>query len=148
MNPELVIADEPISALDVSIRAQVLNLLTDLQKQYGLTYLFIAHDLSIMRFITNRLGVLYKGQIVELGDTETVFRHALHPYTKALISAIPQPDPATERTKKVYRYDPSVHHYEKDKPVWVEIEPEHFVLGNQEELEQYRKDLAAFTDQY
>ncbi|MBP3728734.1 MAG: ATP-binding cassette domain-containing protein [Lachnospiraceae bacterium] len=141
MNPELVIADEPISALDVSIRAQVLNLLMELQKEYGLTYLFIAHDLSIMRFITNRLGVIYKGRIVELGDTEKVFRHALHPYTKALISAIPQPDPLTERDKLVYKYDPGVHHYETDQPDWVEIEEEHFVLANQEELEQYRRQL-------
>ncbi len=146
MNPELVIADEPISALDVSIRAQVLNLLMELQKQYGLTYLFIAHDLSIMRFITNRLGVIYKGQIVELGETELVFQHALHPYTKALISAIPQPDPLTEREKIVYRYDPSVHHYETDKPKWVEIEPKHYVLANEAELAEYRKQLAAMQD--
>ncbi len=142
MNPELVIADEPISALDVSIRAQVLNLLMDLQKQYGLTYLFIAHDLSIMRFITNRLGVIYKGRIVELGETEKVFRHALHPYTRALISAIPQPDPLTERDKTVFRYDPSVHHYENDPPKWSEIEEDHFVLANEAELEDYRTQLA------
>ena len=141
MNPELVIADEPISALDVSIRAQVLNLLMELQKQYGLTYLFIAHDLSIMRFITNRLGVIYKGQIVELGETEKVFTHALHPYTRALISAIPQPDPLTERDKVVYRYDPSVHHYENDPPKWTEIEPEHYVLANEEEIASYREML-------
>ncbi len=142
MNPELVIADEPISALDVSIRAQVLNLLSELQQQYGLTYLFIAHDLSIMRFITNRLGVIYKGQIVELGDTEKVFQHALHPYTKALISAIPQPDPPKERDRIVLKYDPSVHDYSKDKPKWVEIEPDHFVLGNEEELAKYRAEIA------
>ena len=137
MNPELVIADEPISALDVSIRAQVLNLLMELQKQYGLTYLFIAHDLSIMRFITNRLGVIYKGVIVEMGDTEKIFRNAVHPYTKALISAIPQPDPLTERNKRVYRYDPSVHHYENDPPVWTEIEADHFALINGEEKKEY-----------
>ena len=140
MNPELVIADEPISALDVSIRAQVLNLLTDLQKQYGLTYLFIAHDLSIMRFITNRLGVIYKGKIVEMGDTEKVFRNAVHPYTRALLSAIPQPDPLTERGKTVYRYDPSVHHYENDPPVWTEIEEDHFALINGEEREALGKE--------
>ena len=142
MNPELVIADEPISALDVSIRAQVLNLLMDLQKQYGLTYLFIAHDLSIMRFITNRLGVIYKGRIVEMGDTEKVFRHALHPYTRALISAIPQPDPITERDKITYRYDPSVHHYEHSEPKLTEIEPDHLVLADEKEAEEYRKALA------
>lgn len=100
MHPELIIADEPISALDVSIRAQVLNLLSDLQKEYGLTYLFIAHDLSIMRFITNRLAVIHKGRIVELSETEKLFAHPLHPYTKSLLSAIPQPDPLSERAKK------------------------------------------------
>ncbi len=131
MNPELVIADEPISALDVSIRAQVLNLLMELQKQYGLTYLFIAHDLSIMRFITNRLGVIYKGVIVEMGDTEKIFQNAVHPYTRALISAIPQPDPLTERNKRVYRYDPD------DPPVWTEIEEDHFALINGVEKRAY-----------
>ncbi len=147
MNPELIIADEPISALDVSIRAQVLNLLTALQRQYGLTYLFIAHDLSIMRFITNRLGVIYKGRIVELGETETVFRHALHPYTKALISAIPQPDPLTERDRITRRYDPSVHRYDQFPPSLIEIGPEHWVLANEEEAEQYRRELAESRDQ-
>ena len=146
MNPELVIADEPISALDVSIRAQVLNLLMELQQQYGLTYLFIAHDLSIMRFITNRLGVIYKGKIVELGETETVFRHALHPYTKALISAIPQPDPLTERDRITTSYAPSIHHYEQDPPALTEIEPGHFVMANQPELEAYRAQLRAMAD--
>ena len=141
MNPELIIADEPISALDVSIRAQVLNLLMELQKQYGLTYLFIAHDLSIMRFITNRLGVIYKGVIVEMGDTEKIFRNAVHPYTKALISAIPQPDPLTERDKQVYRYDPSVHHYFNDPPVWTEIEEDHYALINGEEKREYEESL-------
>jgi oligopeptide transport system ATP-binding protein len=141
MNPELVIADEPISALDVSIRAQVLNLLMDLQRQYGLTYLFIAHDLSIMRFITNRLAVIYKGQIVELGETEKVFQHALHPYTKALISAIPQPDPLSERNRTVLQYDPSVHDYTVDKPVWTEIEEGHWVLANEAEQAAYRAEI-------
>ena len=136
MNPELIIADEPISALDVSIRAQVLNLMMELQKQYGLTYLFIAHDLSIMRFITNRLGVIYKGKIVEMGDTEKIFLHAVHPYTRALISAIPQPDPMTERGKSVFRYDPSVHHYENDPPEWTKIEDDHYALINREEYER------------
>lgn len=142
MHPELVIADEPISALDVSIRAQVLNLLSQLQKEYGLTYLFIAHDLSIMRFITNRLAVIHKGEIVELSDTEKLFEHPLHPYTKSLISAIPQPDPLTEKGKKAMRYDPSCHDYTSDKPVWTEIEDGHYVLGNQKELEEYRKEIA------
>jgi len=141
MRPKLIIADEPISALDVSIRAQVLNLLNDLQKQYGLTYLFIAHDLSIMRFITNRLAVFHKGEFVEMGDTEVVFNHPLHPYTKALMSAIPQPDPLTEKTKTHLAYDSSVHDYKNNPPHWEEIEPHHFVLANGEEIEKYRKEL-------
>lgn len=141
MHPELIIADEPISALDVSIRAQVLNLLSDLQDNYGLTYLFIAHDLSVMRFITDRLAVIYKGSIVELAETEKLFQHPLHPYTKALLSAIPQPDPLRERNKKVFVYDPSCHNYEKDKPEWIEIEENHFILANHEECDSYRKEL-------
>ena len=139
MNPQFIIADEPISALDVSIRAQVL--LMDLQKERGLTYLFIAHDLSIMRFITNRLAVIYKGRIVELGETETIFRHPLHPYTKALLSAIPQPDPLTEPDRVPLVYDPACHHYETDPPQWLEVEPEHFVLANREEFQEYQKEL-------
>ena len=142
MHPELIIADEPISALDVSIRAQVLNLLSDLQKEYGLTYLFIAHDLSIMRFITNRLAVIHKGRIVELSETEKLFAHPLHPYTKSLLSAIPQPDPLSERGKKTLPYDPACHDYSVDKPEWLELEDGHFVLANNKEAEQYRKELA------
>ncbi len=141
MNPELIIADEPISALDVSIRAQVLNLMSRLQKERGLTYLFIAHDLSIMRFITDRLAVIHKGHIVELAETEKLFAHPLHPYTAALLSAIPQPDPLAERKKKVLVYDPACHHYEIHKPDWVEIEPGHFVQASEEELEIYRERL-------
>ena len=142
MHPELIIADEPISALDVSIRAQVLNLLSDLQKEYGLTYLFIAHDLSIMRFITNRLAVIHKGRIVELSETEKLFAHPLHPYTKSLLSAIPQPDPLSEKGKKALPYDPACHDYSLDKPEWLELEDGHFVLANNKEAEQYRKELA------
>lgn len=143
MEPELIVADEPISALDVSIRAQVLNLLSNLQKKNGLTYLFIAHDLSIVRFITDRLAVIHKGHIVEMAETEALFRHPLHPYTRALLSAIPQPDPAYERTKKVIIYDPSVHDYSQDPPRWVEIDVGHFVLCNQREQEAYQKRLTA-----
>ncbi len=133
MQPELIIADEPILALDVSIRAQVLNLLADLQAEYGLTYLFIAHDLSVMRYITNRLAVIHKGRLVELAKTEQLFEHPLHPYTKALLSAIPQPDPLVERERTVLTYDPSCHHYENDAPEWMELEKDHFVLANEEE---------------
>ena len=143
MQPELIIADEPISALDVSIRAQVLNLLADLQAEYGLTYLFIAHDLSVMRYITNRLAVIHKGRLVELAKTEQLFEHPLHPYTKALLSAIPQPDPLVERERTVLTYDPSCHHYENDAPEWIELEKNHFVLANDEEAAQYRKEVKA-----
>ena len=141
MEPDFIIADEPISALDVSIRAQVLNLLSELQKKRGLTYLFIAHDLSVMRFISDRIAVIHKGVIVELAQTEKLFAHPLHPYTRALLSAIPMPDPESEREKVLEIYDPDVHDYSVDKPEWVEIEPEHFVLGNNSELDEYRKKL-------
>ena len=141
MEPEFIIADEPISALDVSIRAQVLNLMSKLQKERGLTYLFIAHDLSVMRFICDRIAVIHKGVIVELSETEKLFAHPLHPYTRALLSAIPMPDPESEREKMLEVYDPSCHHYETDKPVWTEIEPGHFIMANQEELAEYRKQL-------
>ena len=141
MEPEFIIADEPISALDVSIRAQVLNLMSKLQKERGLTYLFIAHDLSVMRFICDRIAVIHKGVIVELSETEKLFAHPLHPYTRALLSAIPMPDPESEREKVLEVYDPSCHHYETDKPVWTEIEPGHFIMANQEELAEYRKRL-------
>lgn len=143
MQPEFVVADEPISALDVSIRAQVLNLLNDLQKSRGLTYLFIAHDLSVVRFISDRIAVIHKGRIVELAEAEELFLHPLHPYTKALLSAVPIPDPQLEKKKKLLVYDPSMHDYSKDGPEWVEILPGHFVYGNQKEIEQYRKEANA-----
>lgn len=139
MEPEFIIADEPISALDVSIRAQVLNLLTELQQQNNLTYLFIAHDLSIVRFVTNRTAVIYKGNIVELAETEKLFSNPLHPYTRALLSAVPEPNPYKEKNKVVEIYDPSQHRYEENPPSFVEIEEGHFVLGNEEEIAQYRK---------
>lgn len=141
MQPEFIIADEPISALDVSIRAQVLNLLGELQKKRALTYLFISHDLSVMRFICDRIAVIHLGHLVELAETEKLFRHPLHPYTRALLSAVPQPDPISEKHKVLTVYDPSMHDYSVDKPVWTEIEPGHFVLGNQKELEEYRGKL-------
>ena len=141
MQPEFIVADEPISALDVSIRAQVLNLLNELKKKRGLTYLFIAHDLSVVRFISDRIAVIHKGEIVELAETEELFRHPLHPYTKSLLSAVPNPNPYMERQKKLIVYDPSVHDYTKDLPTWEEILPGHFILGNQREIDGYRKEL-------
>jgi len=134
MKPDFIIADEPISALDVSIRAQVLNLMSQLQKKRGLTYLFISHDLSVMRFICDRIAVIHKGLLVELADTETLFRHPLHPYTRALLSAVPMPNPAYEKQKVPLVYNEAVHDYSVDQPRWVEVEPNHFVLGNEKEL--------------
>ena len=142
MEPDFIIADEPISALDVSIRAQVLNLLADLQQARGLTYLFVAHDLSVVRFICDRIAVIHKGKIVELAESEELFAHPFHPYTQALLSAIPQPDPVAERKKKLLVYDPACHRYgEGNQPAWEEVCPGHFVLASQEELEKYRKQL-------
>lgn len=141
MEPELVIADEPISALDVSIRAQVINLLAQLQKQKGLTYLFIAHDLSVVRFISDRIAVIYKGNIVELAESEKLFAHPLHPYTRSLLSAIPTPNPRVEKEKVIEIYDPKNSHFDYDlnPPKWVEVETEHFILANDRELETYYK---------
>ena len=138
MEPELVIADEPISALDVSIRAQVLNLMKKFQKERGITYLFIAHDLSVVRFISDRIGVIYKGDIVEIADAEELFDFPMHPYTRSLISAIPIPDPRLEKNKILFTYDPSVHDYSEDKPALVDIGNNHFVFGNTKEIEAYK----------
>ena len=138
MEPELVVADEPISALDVSIRAQVLNLLKKFQQEQGTTYLFIAHDLSIVRFISDRIGVIYKGDIVEIAEAEELFNFPLHPYTKSLISAIPIPDPQLEKNKVLFTYDPSVHDYSEDKPEMVDIGHNHFIYGNKKEIEAYK----------
>lgn len=139
MKPEFIIADEPISALDVSIRAQVLNLLSTLQKKLSLTYLFISHDLSVMRFICDRIAVIHKGHIVELADTETLFRNPLHPYTQALLSAIPQPNPDFEKHKKLVIYNPEMHQYETDRPQFIEIEPKHFVFCNKQEAVDFKR---------
>ena len=141
MQPEFIVADEPISALDVSIRAQVLNLMNELKKERGLTYMFIAHDLSVVRFISDRIAVIHKGRIVELAESEELFRHPLHPYTKALLSAVPNPNPYIEKQKNLLVYDPSCHDYSVDKPQWVEILKDHFVYGNERELDRYRKEI-------
>ena len=142
MEPQFIIADEPISALDVSIRAQVLNLMSSLQDTRDLTYLFIAHDLSVVRFISDRIGVIYRGKLMELAPSEELFAHPLHPYTRARLSAIPMPNPITERNKKVLIYDPTAHNYTAEDPaLWEELEPGHFVRGSRRELEEYRKRL-------
>jgi len=138
MEPELVVADEPISALDVSIRAQVLNLMKKFQEEKGLTYLFIAHDLSVVRFISDRIGVIYKGRIVEVAEAEELFNFPLHPYTHSLISAIPIPDPKLEKNKVLFTYDSSIHDYSEDKPEFVCIGHDHYVYGNKKEIEEYK----------
>ena len=134
LNPSLIIADEPISALDVSVRAQVLNLLARLQKERELTYLFIAHDLSSVRFICDRIAVIRKGRILELAGSEQLFANPVHPYTKALLSAVPIPDPVDERNRNLLVYNPSEYNYDGDSPVWTEVEPGHFVYANRAEL--------------
>lgn len=138
MQPELVVADEPISALDVSIRAQVLNLMKKFQQERGTTYLFIAHDLSIVRFISDRIGVIYKGDIVEIAEADELFNYPLHPYTRSLLSAIPIPDPKLEKHKELFTYDPSVHDYSTEKPVLTDIGHNHFVFGSSSEIEAYK----------
>ncbi len=142
MGPEMVIADEPISALDVSIRAQVLNLIKQFQQENKMTVLFIAHDLSVVRYISDRIAVINSGKIVELADANRLFEAPLHPYTKALLSAVPIPDPRIESKKKIVVYSPDMHHYsEEDMPDFYEIEPNHFVRANKAELEKYKEDL-------
>ena len=138
MEPELVVADEPISALDVSIRAQVLNLMKKFQEERDVTYLFIAHDLSIVRFISDRIGVIYKGNIVEIATAEELFDYPLHPYTHSLISAVPIPDPMLEKNKVLYTYDPSIHDYSEDQPELVNIGHDHYVYGNKKEIAEYK----------
>lgn len=142
MEPEFVIADEPISALDMSIRAQVLNLIKEFQKEDNLTVLFIAHDLSVVKYISDRIAVIYAGKIVELATSERLFAAALHPYTKSLLSAVPIPDPQIERKKKIVTYNPVMHRYSTTNvPELVEIEPGHFVRASERELKEYKEEL-------
>ena len=143
MNPELIIADEPVSALDVSIKAQVINLLNDLRKELGLTVLFVAHDLSIVRWFSDRIAVMYKGKILELAESEELFNHPLHPYTKALLSAIPLPDPDAEKKRERIIYNPASHDYSKESPAFTEIKEGHFVMASPAELERYRNEISS-----
>ena len=144
INPEVIIADEPISALDVSIRAQVLNLIKEFQKERQMTVVFIAHDLSVVKYISDRIGVIYGGRLVELAEANRLFEMPLHPYTKSLLSAVPIPDPKVERHKKVITYNPMDHHYRwDDVPDFYEVEPGHFVRCNLKELEEYKKTVAS-----
>ena len=143
MNPKLLICDEPISALDVSIRAQIINLLNELKEEMDLSMLFIAHDLSVVKYFCDRIAVMYFGEIVELTTSDELFKHPLHPYTKSLLSAIPKPNPLTEKERVRIVYNPhEVHDYSVDKPSFVEIRPGHFILANKAEIEKYNEEMA------
>ena len=142
MNPSFLICDEPISALDVSIRAQIINLLNELKEEMGLTIMFIAHDLSVVKYFCDRIAVMYFGEMVELTTSEELFKHPLHPYTKALLSAIPKPDPLSEKSRQRIVYNPMTSHdYSKEKPTFQEVVPGHFILANSEEMEKYRQEI-------
>lgn len=144
LNPELIIADEPISALDVSIQAQVINLLNNLREQLGLTILFIAHDLSVVKYFSDRIGVMYFGKLVEVASSDELFEHPLHPYTKSLLSAIPLPDPEYEKGRKRIVYNPIAEHdYSVDKPAMREILPGHMIYCNDAEFEKYKAEIEA-----
>ena len=140
MNPEFLVCDEPVSALDVSIQAQVINLLNDLKNEMNLSILFIAHDLSVVKYFCDRIAVMYFGNMVELADSDELFKHPLHPYTEALLSAIPKPDPLYEKNRVRKVYDPSkTHDYSVDKPSFREVLPGHFVLCNDAEEQAYQQ---------
>lgn len=144
MNPDMIIADEPVSALDVSVQAQVINLLNELREKMGLTILFIAHDLSVVKYFSDRIGVMYYGNMVELASSDQLFKNPLHPYTKSLLSAIPLPDPVYEKQRQRIVYNSlSEHDYSVDKPSLREVEPGHFVYCNDAEELKYKAEIAA-----
>ena len=139
MNPKLLICDEPISALDVSIRAQIINLLNDLKQEYGLSIIFIAHDLSVVKYFCDRIVVMYFGKVVEMATSDELFKFPLHPYTKSLLSAIPKPNPLTEKTRQRITYNPALSDYSTDKPSLQEVSPGHFVYCNNKEFAEYQE---------
>jgi oligopeptide transport system ATP-binding protein len=142
MHPELIVADEPVSALDVSVQAQVINLLNDLRNSLGLTLIFIAHNLSVVKYFCDRIAVMYYGNLVEMATSDELFAHPLHPYTKSLLSAVPYPDPVIEASRKRIVYEPQkVHDYSKQKPTWRELVPGHFVYANDAEAARYLEEL-------
>lgn len=141
MNPKLLICDEPISALDVSIRAQIINLLNDLKEEFGLSIIFIAHDLSVVKYFCDRIQVMYYGKIVESATSDELFKNPMHPYTRSLLSAIPAPNPRTEKARKRIVYDPAMHDYRVDKPELRELRPGHMVYCNEKELAEYKSQL-------
>ncbi|MGX8704272.1 MAG: ATP-binding cassette domain-containing protein [bacterium] len=142
MEPKFIVADEPISALDVSIRAQVLNLMNKLKAEKNLTYLFIAHDLSVVRFIADRIAVIYRGEIVEIAESETLFEYPIHPYTVALLSAVPMPDPIVEKNRKHIVYDPSKLEQTDEERELRELRPGHFVFCTKNEYAEYEKKIS------
>ena len=142
MHPELIIADEPVSALDVSIQAQVINLLNDLRHDLGLTILFIAHDLSVVKYFSDRIGVMYFGKMVELADADELFKNPMHPYTRSLLSAIPLPDPEYEKNRQRITYVPlRDHDYSVEQPSFREVTPGHFVLCSDSEEKKYKEGI-------
>ena len=141
VDPEFIVCDEPVSALDVSIQAQVVNMFEDLQQEMGLTYLFIAHDLSVVKHISNRIGVMYLGKLVELADSFELIAHSVHPYTRSLLSAIPMPNPRLERKKKLLVYDPAMHDYTQEAPQWRELRPSHWVLCSEQEAKDWLAEM-------
>ena len=148
MGPKLIVLDEPVSALDVSIQAQVINLLHELSEKMGLTILFIAHDLAVVKYFSDRIAVMYFGKIVELATSEELFKHPFHPYTKSLLSAIPVPDPITEKNRRRITYNPLLDHdYSNEAPTMQEVYPGHYVLCNTEELERFRKECQAAANE-
>ncbi|SCC08015.1 ABC transporter ATP-binding protein [Weissella bombi] len=143
VQPKFIIADEPISALDVSIQAQVVNLMKELQQKQGLTYLFIAHDLSMVKYISDRIGVMHWGKMVEIGTADEVYNHPLHDYTRSLLSSIPVPDPTIEEQRIPIVYDPTDELDGRDRQM-IEVAPEHFVWAAEDEIEKYQERAREF----
>ncbi|MFR6286959.1 MAG: ABC transporter ATP-binding protein [Streptococcus salivarius] len=139
VNPHFIVADEPISALDVSIQAQVVNLMQKLQHEQGLTYLFIAHDLSMVKYISDRIGVMHWGKLLEVGPADEIYHNPIHPYTKSLLSAIPEPDPERERKRQHLIYDSSIEN-DGEKRQMYEIRPGHFVYATEAEAKNYKEE--------
>lgn len=147
MEPDFIVADEPISALDVSIRAQVLNLMNKFKEEKGITYLFIAHDLSVVRYFSDRIGVIHKGRIVEVAPTEELFAYPLHPYTRSLLQSVPMPDPRIEKAKEVVIYDESKRDFSGEKPKLRPIREGHYVFANDREMAEYEVKLAQMEEE-
>lgn len=138
-DPKLIIADEPISALDVSIQAQVVNMMKNIQKDRGLAYLFIAHDLSMVKYISDRIAVMYKGKIMEIGDAAEIYNRPIHPYTKSLLSAVPQPDPRSEKERRRVGYDQTMHEYQQDEKLeLMDFGNNHLVYCSQKEYDSWK----------